>query len=261
MTTTHSLAALRVAPESHVHPSVHLLVEDADLVRRTLAALPPDADPSQVHVVTLRVPASFGRTHLVPSDGELVVRGLRGSRTTPSRLALGVSPSRTHKLTVVVGPHDGGPVVYTAYWGEPAPREPGDPSLDDAGRAEAEAFWAEHALVPEEGEQVVINLTPHDVTVVRDDGSTVTIPTSGVVARVSSSSAPTGREVLGVPVEVVDLGEVEGLPAAQGDVTFIVSGIVRSALGTSRPDVVSPGQLVRDAAGRVIGCRALVGVR
>ncbi len=260
--TTHRLQSLRVAPESHVHPSVHLLVEDADLVRRTLAALPPDADPSQVHVVTLRMRTARGTTHLVsPREGACVVRGLRGSRTTPSRLALGVSPAYTSELTVVVGPHDGGPVVYTAYWGEPAPREPGDPSLDDAGRAESEEFWAEHALVPEEGEQVVINLTPHDVVVVRDDGSTVTIPTSGVVARVSSSSAPTGREVLGVPVEVVDLGEVEGLPAAQGDVTFVVSGIVRSALGTSRPDVVSPGQLVRDAAGRVIGCRALVGVR
>jgi hypothetical protein len=39
-------------------------------------------------------------------------------------------------------------ILYTAFGGPAAPREPGDPSLDgnEAGLAESKAFWAEHAL-------------------------------------------------------------------------------------------------------------------
>ncbi len=71
-----------------------------------------------------------------------VVRGDRpgASRTTdrPTRMV------RT--MTVIGGPHKGAVILYTAYGGPSAPREPFDPGLDEAGRAESQAFWAEHAL-------------------------------------------------------------------------------------------------------------------
>lgn len=70
----------------------------------------------------------------------------RGGRGGPSRLC--ARPRRpTRLLTVVAGPHGAHPcVLYTAFGGPPAPREPWDPSLDDSERAASVAFWSEHAL-------------------------------------------------------------------------------------------------------------------
>lgn len=69
----------------------------------------------------------------------------RGDRAGESRMVR--APLReVRQASIVVGPHKGRTVVYTAFGGPVAPREPWDPSLDDSGRAESEAFWAEHAL-------------------------------------------------------------------------------------------------------------------
>ena len=99
---------------------------------------------------------------------------------------------------------------------------------------------------------IIINLTPHAIVVV--DGGT--IPASGIVARCSSKSEPAG-EHSGVALTRVSFGAVEGLPDPEPGVLYIVSGLVRSAV-PSRSDVASPGDLVRDAAGAVVGCRNLV---
>lgn len=70
----------------------------------------------------------------------------RGGRAGASRLCRR-QPLQTRLVTVVAGPDGGEPCVfYTAYGGPSAPREPWDETLDDAGRAESEAFWALHAL-------------------------------------------------------------------------------------------------------------------
>lgn len=69
------------------------------------------------------------------------------------------------------------------------------------------------------------------------------IPPSGSVARCAATSTPAGA--------------VEGLPDPSTGILFIVSALVRSAV-PARADVASPGDLVRDAAGAVIGCRNLV---
>jgi hypothetical protein len=70
----------------------------------------------------------------------------RGERKWPSRLCN--RPARmTRRVTVVAGPDGDEPcVLYTAYGGPEAPREPGDTSLDDAGRAASADFWKDHAL-------------------------------------------------------------------------------------------------------------------
>jgi hypothetical protein len=57
-------------------------------------------------------------------------------------------------LTVIAGPGDDGldgVVLYTAYGGKCAPREPGDTSLNDEQRLESQAFWSEHALAADVG--------------------------------------------------------------------------------------------------------------
>jgi hypothetical protein len=60
-------------------------------------------------------------------------------------------PMRTSHLLTVIGHGEGGensePVIYTAYGGPVAPREPNDPTLEtDEEKREAHAFWRDHAL-------------------------------------------------------------------------------------------------------------------
>lgn len=101
----------------------------------------------------------------------------------------------------------------------------------------------------------LVNLTPHTLNLVVSD-RTVSVPPSGAVARCAQVSAPAG-EVDGVPLVSVSYGEVQGLPEPSDGVTFVVSALVRAAV-PHRHDVASPGDLVRDAGGNVVGCRNLV---
>ena len=105
----------------------------------------------------------------------------------------------------------------------------------------------------------LINLTPHDVVLYRADGTRETIPPSGTVARVTQETTRVGS-VAGVPVVTTRPGPVTGLPDFEADdgAGYIVSALVRLAL-PDRIDLFSPADLVRDAAGNVVGCRALEG--
>jgi len=95
---------------------------------------------------------------------------------------------------------------------------------------------------------MIRNLTPHPITL-RGEGGDVTIPPSGVVARVSSipgQAVPV--EGLPVPVQPAPVwGPVEGLPDPQPGVALIVSGLVRGHC-SGRTDVFSPGTGPNDGA-------------
>lgn len=74
----------------------------------------------------------------------------RGERKYTSRMIR--KPKRTSRVvTVIAGPDDGEPcVLYTAFGGPLAPREPNDPTLPEEKLAESQDFWAQHALSSEE---------------------------------------------------------------------------------------------------------------
>lgn len=104
----------------------------------------------------------------------------------------------------------------------------------------------------------LVNLTPHDMNVFFADDSQAVVPASGQVARVHSFDHPCGTVTVDgslVPLIAKEFGDVVGLPEPDGRV-FIVSGLVLSALKGSRPDVVAPGEPVRNAAGQVVGLRS-----
>jgi len=108
----------------------------------------------------------------------------------------------------------------------------------------------------------VINLTPHDIVVVGDDGTEIRrYPASGQVARVGSRVEIVG-ELDGVPVAKHQYGEVEGLPAPEPGTVYLVSLVVGQALAGTRDDLygpdTSPAGAVRDAEGRIIGTKRLV---
>lgn len=89
----------------------------------------------------LHGPATGGAA--VP-EGE-VHYAVRGDRKGPSRLCRR-PPVTVRTMTVIGGVHEGACILFTAYGGPCAPREPWDETLDEAGREKAKAFWAEHAL-------------------------------------------------------------------------------------------------------------------
>ena len=106
-----------------------------------------------------------------------------------------------------------------------------------------------------------INLTPHPINVVAQDGRIAIIKPSGSVARVEISV--TGQDILSI--DGIDItcyshrkgGHVTGLPDEVWQTYLIVSGMVREAL-PERMDLFSPSDLVRDSAGQPVGCRGLV---
>lgn len=99
----------------------------------------------------------------------------------------------------------------------------------------------------------VINLTPHALKVYgKPYAEFITIPPSGIVARVDTVDEPDG-EIDEIPVVRTQFGAVSGLPDPKPDVVLVVSRLVLNA-ATDRDDLVAPGALVRDDAGRPIGC-------
>jgi hypothetical protein len=101
---------------------------------------------------------------------------------------------------------------------------------------------------------MIINLTPHTLNL-----PGMTIASSGV-ARCATVSVSAGSvEDMGVvvPLYRTTYGEVVGLPGPVEGTLYVVSALVRSAV-PNRTDVASPGELVRDSSGVVIGCSGLV---
>lgn len=110
---------------------------------------------------------------------------------------------------------------------------------------------------------MIKNLTPHAI-VLRGTGGDVTIAPSGVVARVATvPGRDSGDQVGGVPVfESTSFGAVEGLPASEPGMTYVVSGLVLG-LCVGRSDVCGPGTgpadgAVRDEGGRIIAVTRLI---
>ncbi len=76
------------------------------------------------------------------------------------------------------------------------------------------------------------------------------------LARVTQTQTVVG-EVDGIRLVTVQFGEVIGLPEPVPGTLYLVSAMVREAC-KSRTDLASPGDLVRDEAGNIQGCKSLI---
>ena len=112
---------------------------------------------------------------------------------------------------------------------------------------------------------VVRNYTPHDIDVYDDEhNDVVTYPSMGVARVTEKKYHAETIAVRGwsgdnfIPITYKSFGEVTGLPNDKYEngrpVLYIVSGYVKSAL-PDRHDLITPDDPVRDADGRIIGCR------
>lgn len=106
----------------------------------------------------------------------------------------------------------------------------------------------------------VINLTPHAVTLVAQDGTpSLVIPASGQIARVSCETVVAGHiEVEGVSIPITHnvYGEVQNLPPQTPGTIYVVSSLVANCV-PYRADVLIPNESVRDSGGFIIGCKSL----
>lgn len=99
-----------------------------------------------------------------------------------------------------------------------------------------------------------INLTPHTVNIITNDGELILEP-SGNLARVSTVEESDGI-LDGVEIFRLTYGSVEGLPDPVEGTHYVVSKMVRDAL-PERPDLFYPTRLIRDETGRIVGAGGL----
>lgn len=107
-----------------------------------------------------------------------------------------------------------------------------------------------------------INLTPHALYVKDLNGEYITIlPDAEGPARVIYDHLPPEQVTIGgseVAVAVAGpVKEIVGLPDPRPDMVFVVAKAVADAAPRGRGDLMSPGRLLRDAEGKVIGCDGL----
>jgi hypothetical protein len=86
-----------------------------------------------------------------------------------------------------------------------------------------------------------INLCPHTINVMDEAGEIHTFPPSGTVARVVMASKKAGS-LAGFRLATLPeaSGPIVGLPEAQPNTVYIVSGLVLAAVDKYRGDVVAP---------------------
>ena len=101
----------------------------------------------------------------------------------------------------------------------------------------------------------IVNCTPHQLDVVCEDGSILTIEASGIVPRCTQTEAHVAS-VNGIAVTKQVFGEVINLPEAQPETFLVVRRLVASA-AKGRKDLLVPGPMIRGEDGRPCGCRGL----
>ena len=109
-------------------------------------------------------------------------------------------------------------------------------------------------------ETTLINMTPHDVVVLDENGAEVlrVAPQEQPARLVEVRGATTTLRCRDTNVPVVGLGYLDvvlNLPVPQDGVKYIVSRVTAQGI-PPRADLLFPIDEVRDAANQIIGCRA-----
>lgn len=103
----------------------------------------------------------------------------------------------------------------------------------------------------------IINMTPHTVNIVAQDGTIMASFPSEGIARASQTAEHVG-ELDGIELVSMKFGKTEDLPAQEDGVYYIVSVITANAAkaeGRGTDDLVITADPVRDVDGRIIGCK------
>ena len=100
------------------------------------------------------------------------------------------------------------------------------------------------------------NLTPHTISICAEDGSIIkSFPSEGI-ARAKQTAEVVGN-LDGIELVSMKFGEPEDLPAPE-DTYYVVSIITANAakaVGRTVDDLLITADPVRDADGRIVGCK------
>ena len=102
------------------------------------------------------------------------------------------------------------------------------------------------------------NLTPHKITVYGKDSQILLVLESEGIARAEQRNAPVG-DLEGIPLLKQTFGIPVDLPDYEKGTYLIVSSITvnaAKAAGRTTEDLLLTSVPVRDAEGRIIGCKA-----
>lgn len=103
----------------------------------------------------------------------------------------------------------------------------------------------------------LINMTPHDITIVDVNGNIIkVIPASGKLIRLAQFTVNAGFTVDDVPITKTSYSEPNGLPDYELGKFYIVSQLIKSAI-PYREDLLVPAEMVRDDKGNILGCKSL----
>lgn len=116
------------------------------------------------------------------------------------------------------------------------------------------------------GEQKrLVNLMRYDLNVFDTNGLHTTLPPSGEVIGVRENTIMTVTDFVNVghiPVATIE-SELDRIPDAVDGIAYVVPMRVLLAMherGYDTTDIYAPNMLVKDDAGRIIGCRRLMQV-
>lgn len=101
----------------------------------------------------------------------------------------------------------------------------------------------------------IINLTPHNVNIYKNDEIFIRIAPEDVPARVSFKNV-TVDDLDGIPVSKIVYSDIKGLWPQREDTIYIVSRMVADRC-PDRQDLFVPNDFVKDEYGNTIGCRSL----
>ncbi len=136
-----------VGEETLKHMEAHSDVQIAH-VKEAISKLEYNA-PFWIGAVDLG--RSVGKDHCVEiTDADDVRMEVRPNRDGATPIVYGRSAADTSLVVIgICHDDDGLETLFTAFYGQLAPKEPWDPHLKDEERAESERFWSTHALVAE----------------------------------------------------------------------------------------------------------------
>ena len=101
---------------------------------------------------------------------------------------------------------------------------------------------------------MIKNCTPHKVSIYADD-TILEFPSCGIVPRCEQHEELIGK-IDNIQITKQIFGEVTDLPEQEDGVYLIVSRLVATAC-PNRSDLLIPGPLIRDAEGKIVGCKGL----
>ena len=101
----------------------------------------------------------------------------------------------------------------------------------------------------------IINCTPHPITIIRKDGSTLTLSKGTLVPRLANQETKIS-EIDGIEIYQTEYGKSFDMPPIVNNNYYIVSRMIVDA-NKDRKDLLAPATLVRDSSGNIIGSKGL----